>query len=556
VDEEAVRDPARVLRELLERYPHARVSATTAEGGPAPVPADLALGKGHISTATPGLLGYVPEDRVKIIVAFEQAQAFGLGQTEARLLNDPTVTIRMYLVDTRSLYGVLIAMVVPEDRGSVQRKTFRAPVVPPRLARVRKSRTSTFLDIDDAASSILGWSREEMVGRRSLEFIHPDDQGLAVENWMDLLTGTAPPGRIRLRHKARSGAWVWFEMTQTNLLATPDACVLAEMVDVSQEMAAQQALEAREQLLHQLAQALPLGIFQIDSSARIVYTNERLFEVLGTPQAETVAEQFATVRPEDGQVLSDAIRAVLGGAAERMIDVRLNLPGSPTPRRCQLHLRPLLDQGTNVVGAVGCVADVTESTLLREELEDRATFDNLTRCYNRPAVLAVLDAALVEAQRSGTGTAVVFVDLDLFKSVNDRLGHATGDELLIHAAGQLRSAVQGYADVGRIGGDEFLVVYPNVGSAEDAMRIGEQIAMCLREEVSLGAETLKPSASVGVAWTPTSLLDADRLVAEADAAMYDSKRLRKGEAVLRTLPSDLDGLVPHQPGAAAAKPVI
>jgi diguanylate cyclase (GGDEF)-like protein len=117
------------------------------------------------------------------------------------------------------------------------------------------------------------------------------------------------------------------------------------------------------------------------------------------------------------------------------------------------------------------VADITESVRLRQQLEDRATFDVLTRCHNRAAILQVLERALAEP--SQVGTAAIFVDLDRFKEINDRLGHAAGDALLVEVAQRLRRSVRDRDLVGRLGGDEWCTTrdrftLPRPGSADPA----------------------------------------------------------------------------------------
>ena len=90
----------------------------------------------------------------------------------------------------------------------------KPPIVPPRLARVRKNEVAVLIEVDEVTSQLLGWSQDDMVGRTSLEFIHPDDQQLAVENWMQMLSSHGPGRTVRLRHKHRDGSWVWVEITK------------------------------------------------------------------------------------------------------------------------------------------------------------------------------------------------------------------------------------------------------------------------------------------------------------------------------------------------------
>jgi len=121
---------------------------------------------------------------------------------------------------------------------------------------VRKNEVAVFLEVDEATPKILGWTAAEMVGLRSLDFIHPEDHDRALETWMQMLSepGTVQPP-VRLRHRRSDSSWTWFEVTNHNLLADPDrGYVLAEMVDISDEMAAHENLRARMRLFTALAE--------------------------------------------------------------------------------------------------------------------------------------------------------------------------------------------------------------------------------------------------------------------------------------------------------------
>jgi len=154
----------------------------------------------------------------------------------------------------------------------------------------------------------------------------------------------------------------------------------------------------------------------------------------------------------------------------------------------------------------------------------------LTRVMNRASVIAVIEDALA---RPGTnGTAAIFVDLDRFKAVNDSLGHAVGDELLRIVADRLAIAVRADDALGRIGGDEFLVVCSGIRGVGPARRVAERISRALCRPVHLAGTTLDMQASLGVAFSGHRPITADALVARADAAMYESKRQGLGRPVV------------------------
>jgi len=193
----------------------------------------------------------------------------------------------------------------------------------------------------------------------------------------------------------------------------------------------------------------------------------------------------------------------------------------------------LTDGAGEVTGAVGCVSDVTAQAVLRRQLEIRANSDELTMCLSRARILEVLSAALDHQTETHDGIAVIFIDLYAFKDINDLFGHAAGDQVLKVAGSRLRSAIRQYDQVGRFGGDEFLVVCPRVATANVALEIANRITASLTQPVNVTAEVIELRASVGVAWS-SAIIDADTLVAQADHAMYESKRGGSSKVALFT----------------------
>ncbi|PFG34255.1 diguanylate cyclase [Sanguibacter antarcticus] len=290
-------------------------------------------------------------------------------------------------------------------------------------------------------------------------------------------------------------------------------------------------LRAREQLLHRLTETLPSGVVQIDEAGRIVHKNDRTALLVGNPAATTLVDQLGWCAPEDSALVRDTIEAVLTRAQDGDIEVKVDAPGLAR-RVFHVALRALTTDTGQVSGAICSLTDVTQASVLRHELAVRATVDSLTGCHNRASIMATLHGAMAgEKTVTQRGIAVIFVDLDRFKSVNDRFGHAMGDAVLAAAADRMRTGSRSRDVVGRVGGDEFVVVCPDVGGPADALHTAQRIADLLREPVEHQGMTIATSASVGVAWTDSFEESPDALVAEADAAMYRSKRAGTGQAV-------------------------
>jgi diguanylate cyclase (GGDEF)-like protein/PAS domain S-box-containing protein len=511
-----------VLDTMFAQHPGAMVVAINDNGLFTPMPGAVPLTGQHVISGGPSALELVvPADRVTVIEAWEQLKREGVANALVHPLTVPTETVQLHFVDARHRYGVVLGFVTDFSGALGSAAGIEVEVVP-RLGVVRKDPVAVIVEVDTATPRMLGWSEDELLGRRTLELVHPEDHQRAIDTWVDMLANPGATRRVRLRHRHRDGHYVWLEITNHNHLNDPDRnCVVAEMLDISDEMAAQEALAASELLLRRLTEALPVGVTQIDPELTVTYQNERSMEMFG-PRVGTSIDP-ATMR-NDGPKVVLALLAALRENVDSDLEVSY-VAQDGEPRRCALNIRPLAAQ----TGVVVCATDITESARLREELRQLATFDALTGLHNRASILA----ALGDVRPAGAGSAVVFLDLDGFKEINDSLGHAAGDALLRYVAGELPKAVRGTDLIGRLGGDEFLVVAHDVAGPAEARRIGEQIADHLAGcWLELGDRRVPVRASIGVAWSDARNPDADALVARADTAMYQAKRQRTGRSGL------------------------
>jgi diguanylate cyclase (GGDEF)-like protein/PAS domain S-box-containing protein len=484
----------------------------------------------------------VPADRMAVVAAWENAVAGGVGQALVHAAADPGRTLLLTFVDARHTCGTWIGTLADDDAPAAEHAA--APdsfldaaalvATRPRTATVGKNMYGIMVDADDRVSGMLGWTRDELVGRRSLEFIHADDHDRAIGQWLEMRARQAAQ-RVRVRHLHRDGHWVWVEVANTYVGdGDPEGLmVTSELVDISDEMAAHEAVRQQEKLFRRLAESLPVGVFQVAGDRAVVYANARLATIFGVRAATTLAEQLAAVADGDRERLTAAFDDALDAGEDQEVEVEVRLPVGGERRRCLVTVGAL-SGSEGAPGAIVSVTDITEGARLREELRLRATYDALTGCHNRASAMAHLEHAL--AADAGRGTAVIFVDLDGFKPINDTYGHAVGDDVLVEAAHRISALLRDDDVVGRIGGDEFLVVCRGVEDAGRARALARRVAEHLSGPVVAGYVDVELRASVGVTLSAPGT-DADRLVAEADAAMYESKRTSTGEAVLYRPPS-------------------
>lgn len=525
------------LQRLLALYPTARVAAITSDPTArlVAVPPSVAVGPGHTFIPGESLIHLVSApDQAIIARLWSRARTVGYDCAEVRLITDPPADGTLHFLDLTSVHGAMVVLFAEGGREDLPELSGLIPNAPAgRLGRVSKDGSSTIIGADRGLTAVLGWRPQEVVGRRSLELIHPDDQELAIESWIRMLEFPGASRAVRLRHRHRDGRWVWVEIHNHNRLADPEhGDVVAEVVDISEEVAAQEAVRVRQQLLEQLTETVPVGLFHADLEGHLLYVNRRLTEITGLPVGSRLSEWPGLCAPHFAEVIDRSLEAVArGSASESVIEV---FDPAGDVHHCSMSLRPLADQSGAVAGVTGAVEDITRSVVERRELEVRAATDPLTGCLNRSATLARLQDALDDIRTDGRpdGAAVIFVDVDGLKELNDGLGHQAGDVLLIEVADRLREAVRAGDSVGRYGGDEFVVLVTHVSSAEQALTVARWLATRTLRPVTIEGRSVDLRFSLGVAWTGTGGVQATWLVRRADAAMYRSKQAGRCEPVV------------------------
>jgi diguanylate cyclase (GGDEF)-like protein/PAS domain S-box-containing protein len=188
-----------------------------------------------------------------------------------------------------------------------------------------------------------------------------------------------------------------------------------------------------------------------------------------------------------------------------------------------LTINTVLDEQRQAVNYVGVFTDISQLKRSEAQLEHMAHHDPLTDLPNRLLLIARLDHAMQRAQRDGTAVAVLFVDLDRFKTVNDSLGHPVGDRLLQEVARVLAHCVRAEDTVARLGGDEFVVMLEGLSDTDFASGVAQKILAALAKPIELDGQTLYIGASIGISLYPSDGDDPATLLKNADAAMYRSK---------------------------------
>ncbi len=403
---------------------------------------------------------------------------------------------------------------------------------------MRKDAFGGILSCTETVTEVLGWAPADLVGARSLDFIHPDDHDSTVALWMALLEQPGAAQVVHYRHSHADGSWILVEVTNRNLIEQ-DGYVECTLVALGKaegasgsvghggfELKAIRSIRSGERLLRRLAEGLTTGVAYVSSDGVVRYANSQCSVLLGLRSGMRIADGLPGLDETDAVVAGEKFEAVMGSNQETVF-VASTAHGPVVTRTLEIALRGLAADAEGPAGIVLSVEDVTERVQVVSELKHQASTDPLTGCLNRAAVLGLLQEEL----RVPGGIAVVFVDVDGMKVQNDLLGHAGGDALLMETAMRLQGAVRPGDGVGRIGGDEFVAVCRDVPNREAAQTVVARIAQEMSWHFRSGPVTFPVSASVGAVHVDRAMDPAEAL-ARADVAMYAAKRSTDARGML------------------------
>ncbi len=299
-------------------------------------------------------------------------------------------------------------------------------------------------------------------------------------------------------------------------------CV-AVLQDVTQSRDVAERLRRSEELLRLGQRIGRIGTFERDLVTGKLYSSAETRLMFGlTAEARLIGgEQWLPCfLAQDRQRIDETIRAALArGDEEIAVEASMHRFGDGALRHLEMRARYFYDENRRPLRSVGVIIDVTERRQAEQRLAHAARHDSLTGLGNR----ALFREALAEAAAQGAPFAVLCIDLDRFKQVNDTFGHPAGDRLLIEMAARLGAALRGGEILARLGGDEFAILQPGVDDAQAASRLAQDIVARARAPFLIAGRGVDVGASVGVALAPRDGRDGDDLLVAADLALYRAK---------------------------------
>ncbi|MFC3269898.1 EAL domain-containing protein [Vulcaniibacterium thermophilum] len=353
--------------------------------------------------------------------------------------------------------------------------------------------------------------------------IHPDDAAAVAERLQQHLAGEAPEFVSEHRVRGREGKWCWVRTRGRVVERDADGRAL-RVAGTVRDITLSRREERDRRIATEVLRSMAEAVVVIDLDYRFVSSNPAFSRMTGYSEDEIIGKPAALLdssQHEPGFYLQ--IRADLvthGHWAGELWQRRKD--GSEF--LCWLQTTAVHDSEGRRTHYVAVLSDITEQKRTEQELRYLANYDTLTNLPNRTLLAERLSRAIVRARRHGHRVAVLFLDLDRFKDINDSLGHATGDRILRATAARLQQALGPPHTVARLGGDEFTVVLENLQTPEEAERIANELLRSFEEPLSIDNRLeVSMSPSIGIALYPDHAQVPTDLLKYADTAMYQAK---------------------------------
>ena len=386
-----------------------------------------------------------------------------------------------------------------------------------------------YIYISPSHKAVMGYKPQDIIGRPCFQLIHPEDKKKLFPLLQKYVKAKVKRSytkkdsdineKIEFRARDKSGNWHYLQST-VNFLGND---LLFVSKDITERRMAEEDLiktEARNRILLEKA---PVGIYYSDFLGKFLYGNKKAEEIIGYQRKELIGKNFLKLKILDqkdfGRVAKLLALNRLGKATgpDEFILTRKD----KTKVIVEINTELITINGKNVV--LGMVQDITERKEAEAKIREMAYHDALTGLPNRLLFVDHLKLAIAHAQRNQQKLAVMLLDLDQFKDVNDTYGHNVGDQLLRSVGKRLAELLRKSDTVSRMGGDEFFLLLPDLIQVKDAATIAQKIMKTFREPFVFDKHKLKITTSIGFALYPDDGETVDTLLINADIAMYQAK---------------------------------
>ncbi|HEX8947482.1 MAG TPA: EAL domain-containing protein, partial [Dissulfurispiraceae bacterium] len=386
-------------------------------------------------------------------------------------------------------------------------------------------RDGVILEANHTGGSLLGMDKRSLISRRLADFIARQDLSVFQAH-------VAAVFRKHLRHtcelrlKRRGGGEFYCHVE--SVAAEEDSGYPLRMrtavIDITDRKRAELALKQSEERFRAIFEKNAVGIVIVDKERRILDCNPIFLRMLGYAKEELAGRHASTItHPDDEPETASLFKRTLAERREGFRAQKRYVRKDGSFLWGDLLISFSYDEHGSPEFIVAMITDITEHRKMEDTIRHQAHHDALTNLPNRLLFTDLLSNALVQARRNRSLLAVMFLDLDRFKVINDTMGHTFGDKLLQGVAEALRRSVRESDIISRIGGDEFTILLPSISQAEDAAKIAQKIIQQFGKPFIVNSHELHISTSLGISLYPNDGEHAETLLKNADIAMYHVK---------------------------------
>jgi diguanylate cyclase (GGDEF)-like protein/PAS domain S-box-containing protein len=380
--------------------------------------------------------------------------------------------------------------------------------------------------VTDEAAAWLGRTPQEIVGKTLRELHEPASYTFFEPYLRRALAGERIQYERSTRHADGRTLWMSVSLAPHRDASGRVAGIFSCALEVHELKRTHDALGRALEEIASHMENTPLAVVELDAELRVKRWSPQAQEIFGWTLAEALGRtpvDLELIHPDSLEHVREHTRAMVEGRERRNRMLCRNVTREGRTIWCEWYSSAFFDEQGRLASILGLAQDVTVRVEAEEQLKQAAVNDALTGLPNRNALAARLEHALLRVNRAGDRLALLFIDLDRFKKVNDTLGHAAGDEVLRQAAARIRACVREVDTVARLGGDEFVVLLETDVRPDTPGIIGERVRSAFGTPFEYRGAEVRCGASVGVSLYPDHARDPAALLASADEAMYREK---------------------------------
>lgn len=382
-----------------------------------------------------------------------------------------------------------------------------------------------FIDANETASTTLGYTHQELM-TMGPDDLKPDEgeRERIDRRFEEVIRSESKTGMVRTVHQRKDGTRLPVEVYLRAVVSEGRQLLVAVVRDISARLKAEVVLRESEERFRAAFNQAAVGLAHVAPDGRWLMANRKLCEIVGYSQKELVGMSFQEItHPEDLITDKELARRMMARELDEKTREKRYRHKNGYYIWVNLTSSLVRDENGEPKYYSTVVEDISRRKQIEEELLHLASHDALTHLPNRSLLLDRLSQALAYANRSSGQVAIMLIDLDRFKNINDSLGHDVGDKIIMEVGRRLSSMAQHGDTIARVGGDEFAVVLPDVTREETVAMLAQQTLESLSQPMTIQGHEFYPTGSIGISLYPKDGHDSQALLKNADTAMYRAK---------------------------------